>query len=397
MREFSHLLKSTGNQEYYGHKYILHHTAEIGRSIDEVVYLCCTSSVAYEEVIEPGLRAVGGSLDPYKDTDRLLKLLERLQPTHLVVHFPSKAAIQWAVRHQVKVIGVFADSFLGGGILTKLRHARLAKLLNHSGVDFIANHGLNSCRSLASIGVKPDKIVPWDFPYELNPADFSEKALGSTDIGNRNIVYVGAMTESKGVGNILEALARLKAENLTPKLTLIGRGDLSRFEAQVADLELGDQVNIVGGLPHSEVIEKMRWADIVVVPSWHDYPEGLPLTIYEALTVRTPLVISDHPMFLNHFELGKEVLMFPQKNAGALANCIKTLLTDAEAYATLSTHSLEAWSRLQLPVKWHDMLGQWVRNGEKGRQGLLQYSLGQYTYHQPRQGAERPRPGLTKL
>ena len=36
--------------------------------------------------------------------------------------------------------------------------------------------------------------------------------------------------------------------------------------------------------------------DIVIVPSRHDYPEGLPMTIYEALAMRTPLVVSDHPM-----------------------------------------------------------------------------------------------------
>ncbi|HSM80779.1 MAG TPA: glycosyltransferase [Nodosilinea sp.] len=395
MREAYRLLKLTGKQEYYSHKYILTQTAEIGRKIGEVIYLCCKTDVAYDEVLEPGLRAVGGNLDPYHDTGPLVALIARLQPTHLAMHFPSIAAIRWAVRHRVKTIGLLADSFEEKGLLARIRHVRLARLFNHPGVDFVTNHGLNSCRSLESIGVNPDKIVPWDFPYELSPRDFAVKTLSQSEICDRNLVYVGLMAESKGVGDILEALARLKAENLRPKLTLIGRGDLAVFEAQVARLGLEDQVDIAGGVPHSQVVEKMRWADIMLVPSRHEYPEGLPLTIYEALTVRTPLVMSDHPMFLNNFEPGQDVLMFPQKNAEALAQCIKTLLLDADTYKTLSTRSLEAWSRLQLPVKWHQVLEQWVSDTAEGHAWLAQHSLTQHAYEQQLNGAGRLEPSLT--
>jgi len=41
----------------------------------------------------------------------------------------------------------------------------------------------------------------------------------------------------------------------------------------------------------------MRSADAIVIPSRHEYPEGLPLTIYEALAARTPIVASDHQCF----------------------------------------------------------------------------------------------------
>lgn len=382
MRETYQLLSQSGKQQYFGHKYILESTIAIGQQIDEVIFVCCRTSSKYSEVLEPGLRAVGGNLDPYKDTKLLLDLLDQQKPTHLVVHFPLISAFRWAKRNQVKAMGLFADSFQAGGIFAKFRHAQLARLLNDKAVDLVANHGLSSCHSLRHIGVRPGKIIPWDYPYETTPNDFVPKSLGDASINDRNIVYVGAIDEVKGVGDILNALVALKSSGTTPKLTLIGRGELDFFRAEVRRLGLDSQVILTGGLPNDQVLEKMRWADVVVVPSRHAYPEGLPLTIYEALTVRTPLIISDHPMFLQKFELGKDVLMFPEKNAASLARCIKTLLTDAEVYSTLSLNSASAWARLQLPIKWHDLIGQWITDTPENRQFLFRHSLGQCSYQQ---------------
>ncbi|MGG6237797.1 glycosyltransferase family 4 protein [Nodosilinea sp. AN01ver1] len=382
LRETYQLLSQSGKQQYFGHKYILESILAIGQQVNEVIFVCCRTNSEYNEVLAPGLRAVGGNLDPYKDTSHLLDLLDQQKPTHLIVHFPVTSAFKWAKRNQVKTMGLFADSFQGSNILAKLRHRRLARVLNDKAIDLVANHGLSSCHSLEHIGVQSGKIIPWDYPYETTPEDFTPKSLGNAPIGERNIVYVGAIHEVKGVGDILNALVILKDAGITPNLTLIGRGELDSFRAEVDRLGLDKQVVLTGGLPNDQVLEKMRWADVVVVPSRHVYPEGLPLTIYEALTVRTPLILSDHPMFLQKFELGKDVLMFPEKDAVCLARCIKTLLTDAGVYNTLSLNAADAWARLQLPVKWHDLIGQWIADTPESRQFLFGHSLGQCSYQQ---------------
>lgn len=333
-------------------------------------------------MLEPGLRAVGGNLDPYKDENLLIDLLEQQEPTHLVVRFPSVSVFKWAKRNNVSVMGLLADSFHDNRISARLQNARLSRILNDKAIDLVANHGLSSCHSLKNIGVRPGKIIPWDYPYETTPSDFAPKNLGDTNIDDRNIVYVGSILEAKGVSDVLNALVVLKDSKVTPNLTLIGKGELDYFRAEVNRLGLGGQVILTGGLPHDQALEKMRWADVVVVPSRHAYPEGLPLTIYEALTVRTPLIISNHPMFLQKFELGKDVLMFPEKDSVCLARCIKTLLTDAEVYRTLSLNSADAWSRLQLPVKWHNLIEQWITDTPESRQFLSQHSLEQCSYQQ---------------
>ncbi|MBD1916101.1 MULTISPECIES: glycosyltransferase family 4 protein [Cyanophyceae] len=396
-REAYHLLTQSGKQEYFSHRYTIESSIGIGSQIDEVIHVCCQTSSEYSELLAPGLRAVGGNLDPYKEPKRLLDLLQRQKPTHLVVHFPLAAAFKWAKQNNVRVMGLFADSFQGSGLSTKLRNFRLSTTLNNEAVDLVANHGLSACHSLKHIGVKPSKIIPWDFPYEITPKDFAPKKLGKSTIDNKNIVYVGRIAQVKGVSDALNALVELKQSGITPNLTLIGKGELDWFRAEISRLELDEQVTLVGGLSHDQVLAKMRWADVVLVPSRHAYPEGLPLTIYEALTVRTPLILSDHPMFLGKFELGRDVLMFPEKDVAALAYCIKTLLTNAELYQTLSLSSAAAWSRLQLPVKWHQLIEQWITDTPESRRWLFQHSLEQCSYQQQQLSSSRLQPALTSF
>ena len=104
----------------------------------------------------------------------------------------------------------------------------------------------------------------------------------------------------------------------------------------------------------------MRRADAVVIPSRHDYPEGLPLTIYEALAARTPIIASDHPMFRGALVHEESALTYPAGNAHALAEAIQRLSADATTYERLSENSEAAWRALQLPVSWGAFIERWV-------------------------------------
>lgn len=374
MRKAYHLLKEEGKQEYFSHRYNLEVGVTIGKAIGEVAFLCCNTKVTYNEVLEPGLRAIGANFDPYRNSSTLTNLISKYGPTHLVVHFPMPVVFRWAINNKVKTIGIFADSFANKDLKSRLRHSRLSKILNSQKVDFVANHGLHASRSLEAIGVKPSKVIPWDFPYEVTPNDFEIKEWNNLD-KDFNLLYVGSLSRSKGVGDILNALACLKLHNFFPKLALVGKGETEFFKAEIERLNLSKQVNLAGSLPHEKVIDLMRSSDAVIVPSRHEYPEGLPLTIYEALTVRTPLIISDHPMFCGSFQHKVDVLMFPEKDAVAMADCIETLILDPDLYSKLSINSLQAWGKIQIPTKWDQILYYWLEDSAQGNEWLFQRSL----------------------
>jgi len=124
----------------------------------------------------------------------------------------------------------------------------------------------------------------------------------------------------------------------------------------------------------------MRDADVVLIPSRHEYPEGLPLTIYEALAARTPIVASDHPMFRGALVHQRSALIFPAGESEALAAAIRRLGADRTLYAQLSANSSAAWEALQLPVTWGELIERWLSDEPADREWLLEHRLNSGLY-----------------
>jgi glycosyltransferase involved in cell wall biosynthesis len=86
---------------------------------------------------------------------------------------------------------------------------------------------------------------------------------------------------------------------------------------------LGDTVEFTGQLP--DVSVRLRRADIVVRPS---LTEGLPLGILEAMASGVSVVATDIPGNRDLIRDGENGLLVPPKDAGSLANAIRSLLQD---------------------------------------------------------------------
>ena len=116
----------------------------------------------------------------------------------------------------------------------------------------------------------------------------------------------------------------------------------------------------------------MREADLVIIPSRHEYPEGLPLTIYEALCSRNPIIASDHPMFKNQLKDSISAMVFPAKNSSALAAKIEQIMTDLQLYNQISLASAETWQKLQIPVKRWNLIERWLDDSPESQQWFLE-------------------------
>src|SRR5205807_7853102 len=141
-----------------------------------------------------------------------------------------------------------------------------------------------------------------------------------------------------------------------------------------------DICEFVGGVSHQDVLDRMREADIALVPSHHDYPEGLPMTICESLIVHTPIVVSDHPMFQGKIVDRKSGLVVREKSPKQIAEAVKRYMNDRLLYESVSSQSPAAWSALQLPLHWHALLERWLSGSAEDIEYLKSYSLasGQY-------------------
>lgn len=375
-----------GKEEtYYAQKYSVDAVAEIGKRIEEAAVLCCLTTEPYHEILSNGVCAIGAGFQDNVDIKRLLQLIEDYKPTHLIVRTAFRQIFRWAIDNQIPTLAMFAESVgTGGGLLNKWRSYCLARYLNHKQVKWVGNYGLDASKALQKIGVKPGKIIPWNFIGTESPASFEAKNL-QNDGKTWQLFYVGSMIEGKGVGDILNAMAQLRAKNVSVRLKLAGPDKTGVFHQQAKELKIEECVEFLGLIPNKTVVPLMREADIVLVPSRHEYPEGFPLAITHALCARTPVIASDHPMFINHLKSGVNAMIFPAGDSTALSACIEQLLSDPELYLRLSKTSYKTWKQMQMPVKWADMIGCWLDTSPEKEQWLVKHSLssGIYNSYQP--------------
>ena len=96
----------------------------------------------------------------------------------------------------------------------------------------------------------------------------------------KEILIVGRLHEERGVLLSLEIGLRVLVENSDTSLVLIGDGPLkSKVESLVLKSNVGGRVNLIGQLPHSEVLERMAQS-LVLLSSAPE--EGFGLAIREA-------------------------------------------------------------------------------------------------------------------
>lgn len=361
-----------GKATYQAQRYSVDFVGSLAERLDQVAVICAITDQPYDIVLPNKVRAIGGGLKPGFQSRDISHLLAKSGPDRFVLTTPMVPLLKWARNHRIRTITTFADSFRAGP-RTWITHRRLASELNDPNVEWVGNHQIAACLSLTDIGVEPEKIVPWDWPPSHRPDDHAAREL--VDGRPLKLVYVGSVEEAKGVGDFLRALEQLKKNNGCPEATVIGRDRDGGMEALAATLGLGEQVRFAGVIPNEDVPEAMRNADAVVIPSRHEYPEGLPLTIYEALAARTPIIASDHPMFRGTLVDEQSALVFAAGNSEALAGAIRRLHSDRELYARLSRNSAEAWQALQLPVTWGDLIEKWLSDDPASRDWLFAHRL----------------------
>lgn len=136
------------------------------------------------------------------------------------------------------------------------------------------------------------------------------------------ILFVGWLIEGKGVCELLEAAKRIR----DARFTLIGPADTAfgpRLRNALEGLE--DHVRVLPPRARREILELYREADIFVLPTWR---EGFPNVVLEAMAAGLPVVATPVGAIPDAVCDGREGLLVPPRDAGALTAALEKLVHD---------------------------------------------------------------------
>lgn len=181
---------------------------------------------------------------------------------------------------------------------------------------------------LTGLMPKPDSI-----PMGVNSEIFSPVRTQRKDIINEKygikgpcLLYVGRLTEKKGVRYLIDAMCFVLQVFPLAQLLIVGGGELENdLKNQVANLGLGQHVHFVGGVPNKELPEYYAAADIFIGPSIvtkQGDTEGFGLTFVEAAMSGCLVIASDTGGIRDIIQDNVTGFLVPQKNSESLANKI---------------------------------------------------------------------------
>ena len=191
---------------------------------------------------------------------------------------------------------------------------------------------------LLARGVPADRIRVHRSGIKLSR--FAFKARQPPTAGETaRLLFVGRLTEKKGVTYVLEALALVLARGRTCALKVIGDGPLMpRLRAQSESLGLGDRVVFVGARTHDEIALAMADAHALLAPSIRTASgdeEGIPNVLKEAMATGIPVISTWHSGIPELIEHGVSGLLAPERDAAALAASLEELLDHPERWPRL--------------------------------------------------------------
>ncbi|RWU02336.1 colanic acid biosynthesis glycosyltransferase WcaL [Pseudodesulfovibrio sp. S3] len=149
-----------------------------------------------------------------------------------------------------------------------------------------------------------------------------------------HILTVARFVEKKGLDTVLHALAKLRADGLDFRYTLVGEGKAKfnrKIEKLIKSLGLDDITTLPGTITHDEVIELLGSAHCFTLgcrEARDGDRDGIPNVVAEAMATGVPVAateVSGVPELVTHEQTG---LLCPSNDPDALADILRRILTD---------------------------------------------------------------------
>jgi glycosyltransferase involved in cell wall biosynthesis len=243
---------------------------------------------------------------------------------HIHAHFahaPATVALYTARQLDITfsftghAVDLFRDRAL---LLPKLQRAAFVNCISEWHRAFY--QGLvprpDSVYPVVRCGVDLNEFTPQPPPNNRSPVVFA----------------VGRLVPKKGFDVLMRAAALLAARGLDFSMVIAGDGpEQARLESLRLENNLETRVTLPGACANTDVRERLKKADVVVLPCQIDPDgdrDGIPVVLMEAMACRVCVVSGDLPTIRELVQDGATGVMVPPGDPYALAHAIASLLAD---------------------------------------------------------------------
>ncbi|SFQ09842.1 glycosyltransferase family 4 protein [Tranquillimonas alkanivorans] len=208
------------------------------------------------------------------------------------------------------------------------------------GADAVVVLGLNDRRLvIETLDVAADQVAVLNNCVP-DPGDCTKAARGAP-----LILFLGRLSQRKGVPDLLAALARPEMTALAWRAVLAGDGDVAHYRSSVESLELKDRVELPGWLDEEHTAHFLRSADILVLPS---HAEGMSMAVLEGLAHGLAVITTRVGAHEEVITDGSTGVFVPVGDAASLSSALAGLIRDGKRRDALSraarTHFLRRFS-----------------------------------------------------
>jgi glycosyltransferase involved in cell wall biosynthesis len=217
---------------------------------------------------------------------------------------------------------------------------RDSRLASAAAVAMLATHNYKQTWSkaisayIALTGFARDKFIEGGFPAEkifVKP-NYLQNDPGAGEGQGNYALFVGRLTVEKGISTLIEAWRQIG--NDLP-LQIAGDGSQAA-KVEKASREM-ESVTWLKWLPRPEIIERMKNASVLILPStWY---EGFPMIIAEAFAVGLPVIASNLGSMSSIVDHQRTGLHFEPGNAGALAEAVRWWTTHPDETAFMRSEA----------------------------------------------------------
>ena len=162
--------------------------------------------------------------------------------------------------------------------------------------------------------------------------------LAVQDHRKKQALFLGAITENKGVFDILKAIPLVLKEIPDFKFVFCGDHGINDLQEKIKKANLNNSVDIRFWVEYEEKLQLLQSSAMLLLPS---YSEGFPMVILEAMACGLPVICSDVGGISEAVTDGESGLVIRPGDVTVLADRIVQLVSDKELQSKLSTEGLE--------------------------------------------------------